>query len=161
MNFSPKRISAKIKSLKANDFTTGDSEFVLNSFKIRGKGFKSVPKGFLSIDPGSNSIYMGFDYNKDGIINAEQEAFARFQTNVNPFDESESVIQELADKFSQSKAKGKLVFKPLEVSEQVVFETTFDKESLEKKEKMLNGEVLGSLNYEDLISALSAAENTL
>ena len=87
-----------------------NSEFVMSSFKLKGKKFKSVPRGFLAIQPEANMIYAGFDYNRDEVINVTNESFTNFQVQINPFD-AKSATEKLADKFSGTRAKGKLVFK--------------------------------------------------
>ena len=150
------RLSARIKAVKPKDFQSLEQDTVLCTFKVRGKGFKGSPKGFFAIDPEGGSIYMGFDENDDGLIDAEQESFARFVPQINPFEESGSSVVDFASKFSQPKAKGKIVFKPIDIGDETFFESFLDKEELSPPAKMANGEALNSsFTYDDLISALT------
>ncbi|AII43458.1 hypothetical protein KR100_08800 [Synechococcus sp. KORDI-100] len=118
-----------------------NSQFVMSSFKLKGKKFKSFPKGFLAIQPEENMIYAGFDYNLDGVINAINESFTQFQVQLNPFD-AISVTEKLADKYSNSKAKGKLIFKPFNfktVDRENTFEAFLDKNTLNPRYQMSEG----------------------
>ena len=152
----PKRLSARIKTVKSNDFQSSDPGFVLSTFKLRGKDFKGSPKGYIAIDPMGNAIYMGFDRNDDGLIDAAKESFARFMPQINPFEAQVSPIVNFATKFSQPKAKGKIVFKPKEIGDEIFFESFLDKEKFTAPAKMANGEALSSpFTYDDLIGALS------
>ena len=159
MDFNPKRVSARIKAAKAKDFDSNDPNIVLSSFKIRGKEFKNLPKGFVAIDQNINSIYMGYDNDNDGIIDANREAFARFTTSINPFDNTESIAEGLSDKYSKANAKGKIVFKPLQVGQMVVFDSFFDKQKINPPAKMNNGEALDeNFTYNDLVNILLGSE---
>ena len=110
MAFKSKKIVAKVAGGDPGSFNPMNSEFVMSSFKLKGKKFKSVPRGFLAIQPEANMIYAGFDYNRDEVINVTNESFTNFQVQINPFD-AKSATEKLADKFSSTRAKGKLVFK--------------------------------------------------
>ena len=156
MTFQPKKISAKIKAGGIGGFNPMNSDFVMTSFKLRSKRFRSVPKGFLAIQPDANTIYAGFDYNGDGVINVTNEAFARFLVQINPFDtESKTATERLADKFSNPKAKGRLVFKKMDLGDVVVFESKINKETLTPAGQMFNGKVVnGTFTYDALIDTL-------
>ena len=69
MAFKAKKIVAKVAGGDPGSFNPMNSEYVMSSFKLKGKKFKSVPKGFLAIQPEANMIYAGFDYNRDGVVN--------------------------------------------------------------------------------------------
>ena len=83
MAFTPKKIVAKVTGGDPGGFNPMNSQFEMNSFKLTGKKFKSVPKGFLAIQPEENMIYAGFDYNPDGVINVINESFAQFFVQLN------------------------------------------------------------------------------
>ena len=157
MAFTPKKIVAKVTGGDPGGFNPMNSQFVMSSFKLKGKKFKSVPKGFLAIQPDENMIYAGFDYNLDGVINAINESFAQFQVQLNPFD-AISVTEILADKYSNSKAKGKLIFKPFNfktVDRENTFEAFLDKNSLNPGYQMSEGFFIDELfTYKELIDTL-------
>ena len=157
MAFTPKKIVAKVTGGDPGGFNPMNSQFEMNSFKLKGKKFKSVPKGFLAIQPDENMIYAGFDYNLDGVINAINESFAQFQVQLNPFD-AISVTEILADKYSNSKAKGKLIFKPFNfktVDRESTFEAFLDKNTLNPRYQMSEGLFIDELfAYKELIDTL-------
>ena len=160
MTFQPKKISAKIKAGDVDGFSPVDAGFVMASFKLRSKKFSSVPKGFLAIQPSVNTVYAGFDYNSDGVINVKKEAFARFPVQLNPFDErSKTAAEKLADKFSDPKAKGRLVFKKFDLGDVVAFESKIDKDKLTSPALMLNGKAVNeTFTYDALIDILMGAD---
>jgi len=160
MTFQPKKISAKIKAGDVDGFSPMDAGFVIASFKLRGKKFSSAPKGFLAIRPSVNTVYAGFDYNSDGVINVKKEAFARFPVQMNPFDErSKTAAEKLADKFSDPKAKGLLVFKKFDLGGVVAFESKIDRDRLTPPAQTLNGKVVnGTFTYDALIETLMSAD---
>ena len=154
MSFQPKKISVKVKAGDIGRFNPFNSEFVMGSFKTSGKKFRSTPKGFFAIDPAANAIYMGFDYNNDGIISVREEAFARFTVQINPF-ETKTTTDKLVDKFSNPKAKGKIMFKRKVLDDIVAFESSINKDKLSPVAEMFNGQLIGgTYPYEALIDTL-------
>ena len=157
MAFTPKKIVAKVTGGDPGGFNPMNSQFVMGSFKLKGKKFKSVPKGFLAIQPEENMIYAGFDYNPDGVINVINESFAQFQVQLNPFD-AITVTEKLADKYSNSKAKGKLIFRPYNfktVEIDNTFEASLDKNTLSPRYQMSDGYFTDELfTYKELIDTL-------
>ena len=158
MTFQPKKITAKVKAGDIGGFNPMNSEFVMCSFKVSGKKFRSVPRGYLAIQPAANIVYAGFDYNNDGVINVVNEAFARFGVQINPF-EAKTTTEKLADKFSKSRAKGKLIFKRKDFGEVVAFETSFNRDSLFPVAPINNGQLVDrTFTYGALINTLVGAE---
>ena len=160
MTFQPRKISAKIKAGGIGGFNPMNTDFVMASFKLRSKRFRSVPKGFLAIQPEANTIYAGFDFNGDGVINVKNEAFAEFLIQINPFDtKSKTATEKLAEKFSNPKARGRLVFRKRDLGDVVVFESKLNKEKLTPVGQMRNGEVVnGTFTYDALIDTLMSAD---
>ena len=161
MAFSPKKIKAKVTGGDPFDFNPMNTEFVMSSFKIKGKKFKSVPKGFLAIQPEANMIFAGFDSNLDGVINVVNESFTKFQVQIDPFD-AKSATEKLADKFSSPKAKGKLVFKPFELQavdeDALLFTGSLDKNMLRPMGQMSEGYIVDdSFHYGELVDTLLSA----
>ena len=160
MAFQPRKIAAKVKAGDIGDFNPMNSDFIMASFKLRGKRFKSIPKGYLAIQPDENTIYAGFDFNRDGVVNVKNEAFARYLVQIDPFDtESKTEIEKLADKFSRPKAKGRFIFKKVDLGDVVVFESKFDKETLTPSGQMLNGRMIsGTFTYDALNEIIASVE---
>ena len=160
MAFTPKKIVAKVTGGDPGGFNPMNSEFVMSSFKLKGKKFKSVPKGFIAIQPEEDMIYAGFDYIADGVINVINESFAQFQVQINPFD-AKSATEKLADKYSNSKAKGKLVFRPFNfktMEKDDTFLAFLDKVSLNPRYQMSDGLFIDELfTYNELIDTLFSA----
>ena len=155
MAFTPKKIVAKVTGGDPGGFNPMNSEFVMSSFKLKGKKFKSVPKGFIAIQPEEDMIYAGFDYIADGVINVINESFAQFQVQINPFD-AKSATEKLADKYSNSKAKGKLVFRPFNfktMEKDDTFLAFLDKNTLNPRYQMSDGFFADELfTYKELIN---------
>jgi len=160
VSFQPKKISAKVKAGDIGGFNPMNTGFVMASFKLRGKRFKSVPKGFIAIQPDDNTIYAGFDFNRDGVVNVQNEAFVRYLVQINPFDtKSKTTIEKLADKFSRSKAKGRLIFQKVDLGDVVVFDSKIDKETLTLTGQMFNGDaVSGTFTYDALNEIISSVD---
>ena len=160
MTFQPKKISAKVKAGDIGDFNPMNSDFVMASFKLRGKRFKSVPRGFIAIQPDDNTIYAGFDFNRDGVVNVQNEAFARYLVQINPFDtKSKTTIEKFADKFSRSNAKGRLIFQKVDLGDVVVFDSKLDKETLTLTGQMFNGDVVsGTFSYDALNEIIASVD---
>ena len=158
MSFQPKKISVKVKAGDIGRFNPFNSEFVMGSFKTSGKKFRSTPKGFFAIDPAANAIYMGFDYNNDGIISVKEEAFARFTVQINPF-HIKTTTDKLVDKFSNPKAKGKIMFKRKDLGDIVAFESSINKNKLSPVAEMFKGQMIGgTYPYDALIDTLLGGE---
>ena len=149
-----------MKAGDISDFNPMNTGFVMASFKLRGKRFKSVPKGFIAIQPDENTIYAGFDFNRDGVVNVQNEAFVRYLVQINPFDtKSKSAIEKLADKFSRSKAKGRLIFQKVDLGDVVVFDSKLDKETLTLTGQMFNDDaVSGTFTYDALNEIISSVD---
>ena len=149
-----------MKAGDISDFNPMNTGFVMASFKLRGKRFKSVPKGFIAIQPDVNTIYAGFDFNRDGVVNVQNEAFVRYLVQINPFDtKSKSAIEKLADKFSRSKAKGRLIFQKVDLGDVVVFDSKLDKETLTLTGQMFNDDaVSGTFTYDALNEIISSVD---
>ena len=156
MAFKPKKITAKVIGGDPGGFNPMNSGFVMSSFKLKGKKYKSVPKGFLAIQPEANMIFAGFDDNRDGIINVTNESFTKFQVQINPFD-AKSATEKLADKFSNAKAKGKLVFKPDKnlVEDRRHFDVYLDNNKMDPYNQMSGGRIINdSFTYDAFVDVL-------
>ena len=156
MAFKAKKIVAKVAGGDPGSFNPMNSEYVMSSFKLKGKKFKSVPKGFLAIQPEANMIYAGFDYNRDGVINVTNESFTNFQIQINPFD-AKSATEKLADKFSSAKAKGKLLFKPDKnlLEDKRYFDVYLDNSKMDPYYQFSGGRIINdSFTYDALLDVL-------
>ena len=158
MSFQPKKISAKVKAGDIGRPNPFNSDFVMGTFQMSGKKFRSVPKGFIAIDPEANTMYMGFDYNNDGIVSVINEAFARFTIQINPF-ETKTTTDKLVDKFSKPKGKGKIMFKRFDSGDVVAFESSINRNSLFPVTEMFKGQLIGgTYEYDSLIYTLLNTE---
>lgn len=164
MGISPRTVKLKVKGGGSASFTTErqDEDIVLATFKARGKDFKSVPKGFLAIDPNSNLVYTGFDADQDGIINVKKDSFAQHTVQIAPFSNDITASEKLANQFSSKKSKGKMLFKPKELSQSLVaFEAILSDERLSPSTQLSDGDPVfstdGAYTYTALINDILSA----
>ena len=156
---------AKALKLKlfSGDLKSHDDAVTVAMFKLKGKKYRSASEGYVAINKDDSSIYMGFDRDQDGFIaEGHQEAFAHFVIQLDPFSESKSSAEKLADKFSRARARGKMKFKPLRFSDEVfVIDGHIDRAEMTFPTKVVGGQGVsgdgenGAYEYSDFFESLT------
>ena len=157
---------AKALKLKlfSGDLKSHDDAVTVAMFKLKGKKYRSASEGYVAINKDDSSIYMGFDRDQDGFIaEGHQEAFAHFVIQMDPFSESKSSAEKLADKFSRARARGKMKFKPLRYSDEIfVIDGNIDRFEMTFPTKVVGGKSVsggaenGAYEYSDFFDSLTS-----